>query len=254
MVLEFFAVVRGLSLQTQVACVVLGSGVIVSADGYVVTNFHVIQGAAQVHIVTNDGETHEAEVIGSNPEADIAVLRIVGGKDFPALAFADSDEVKVGQLVFAVGNPFGLNGTVTHGIISATRKLSGTDHTLLQTDTVINPGNSGGPMVNIRGEIIGINLAIYQGQQSVHTWQGIGFTIPANEAKVAYEGILKKHASNPGRWLFGTEVQQDACQRHQVFGFHGSRRSRRKCGSQFAGRQGERAGGGCDPQVGRSTL
>jgi S1-C subfamily serine protease len=177
-----------------------GSGVIVSSEGYVVTNFHVVQGAAKLQIVTNDGEKHEAEMIGSDREADIAVVRIAGGKDFPALVFADSDQVKVGQLVFAVGNPLNLAGTVSQGIISAMRKVG--NHSLLQTDTMINPGSSGGPLVNIRGEIIGINLAIYTGGGG-HAWQGVGLTIPANEAKAAYEAILKEHASNPSGGYVG---------------------------------------------------
>jgi S1-C subfamily serine protease len=196
---DFFGITRDYRYSLTPS---IGSGVIVSSDGYVITNFHVIRGAMQIQIGTNDGEKHEAEVIGSDEGADIAVLRIVGGKDFPALSFADSDDVRVGQLVFAVGNPFGLTGTVTQGIISATRKLSA-NRSLLQTDTVINPGNSGGPMVNIRGEIIGINFALFPGQESIHTWQGVGLTIPSNEAKAAYAAILKEHASHPSGGYLG---------------------------------------------------
>ena len=175
----------------------LGSGVIINKEGYVVTNNHVIEDAAKIKITTNDGKEHDAEFIGSNEVMDIAVLRVVDGKDFPTLSFANSDEVRVGQLVFAVGNPFGLNGTVTHGIISATkRQLSDGGPSLLQTDSVINPGNSGGPLVDVRGEIVGINAALYAGPEAVHTWAGVGLTIPSNEVKAAVDAIIK--AAPPG--------------------------------------------------------
>jgi serine protease Do len=188
---QVFGGLRFKAYNLQVA-VALGSGVIIDKQGYVVTNHHVIEHATRIIITTNDGEKHDAEFIGADEDMDLAVLRIVGGKDFPTLSFANSDEVKVGQLVFAVGNPFGLSGTVTQGIISATqRQFSNNGHYLLQTDTVINPGNSGGPLVNVRGEVVGINRALYSGQEMVHTWAGVGLTIPSNEVKPIVDGIIK---------------------------------------------------------------
>ena len=173
----------------------LGSGVIVSKEGHVVTNYHVIKDAAQIKITTNDHKVHDAEVIGVDDRLDIAVLRIAGGGQFSALGFASSDEAKVGQVVFAVGNPFGLSGTVTQGIISATqRRLSDSGNDLLQTDTVINPGNSGGPLVDIHGSIVGINVSIFTGDQNVHAWQGVGLAIPSNEVRTAFEQIMHKGA------------------------------------------------------------
>jgi S1-C subfamily serine protease len=171
----------------------IGSGAIISKEGHVVTNHHVIEGAQEVTVTTNENETFSAKVIGSSPERDIALLKIVTAKakEFPALTFADSDKTRVGQLVFAVGNPFGLSGTVTQGIISARdRHLSDSQsRDYLQTDTVINPGNSGGPLVNIRGEILGVNVAIYRGDEKVHSWQGVGLAVPANQAKQVVESI-----------------------------------------------------------------
>lgn len=173
----------------------LGSGVIVSKEGHVVTNYHVIKDAAQIKITTNDHKVHDAEVIGIDEQLDIAVLRISGGGEFSALDFARSDIAKVGQVVFAVGNPFGLSGTVTQGIISATqRRLSDSGNDLLQTDTVINPGNSGGPLVDIHGSIVGINVSIFTGDQNSHAWQGVGLAIPANEVRAAFERIMNKGA------------------------------------------------------------
>lgn len=178
----------------------LGSGVIIDG-GYVVTNQHVVENAARIKVITNDHVKHDVEFIGSNEESDIAVLRILGGGSFPTLSFANSDEARVGQVVFAVGNPFGLSGTVTQGIISATqRQLSDNGRPFLQTDTVINPGNSGGPLVDIHGQIVGINQALYapgsQGSRDrLQTWSGVGLTIPSNDAKAAVDAIIKNAAS-----------------------------------------------------------
>ena len=169
----------------------LGSGAIISKEGHIVTNYHVIEGAQQVEVTTNDKKTFKARVLGVAEHRDVALLKIESNRrDFPALAWADSDKVRVGQIVFAVGNPFGLNGTVTQGIISARDRLvSDARLDYLQTDTVINPGNSGGPLVNIRGEIVGINVSIYQANKSVGAWQGVGFSIPGNEAKQIIESL-----------------------------------------------------------------
>ncbi len=175
----------------------LGSGAIISKEGHVITNYHVIAGATEVKVVTNDGKEYSAHVIDGSKVRDIALIKIDGGKnDFPPLSFADSDKVRVGEIVFAVGNPFGLSGTVTQGIISArNRTLSdGSSLDYLQTDTVINPGNSGGPLVNVRGEILGVNVAIFRGDQNVQAWQGVGLAVPANEAKQVVDSVLALRA------------------------------------------------------------
>ncbi|TDU81484.1 serine protease Do [Prosthecobacter fusiformis] len=172
----------------------LGSGAIISKEGHVVTNYHVIADVSEVIVTTNDNKQYPARVLGAHRERDIALLKIEGaGKDFPALSFANSDDARVGQIVFAVGNPFGLSGTVTQGIISARdRHLSDSQLDYLQTDTVINPGNSGGPLVNILGQIIGINVAIYRGDENVRAWQGVGLAVPANDVKTVVEAIRKQ--------------------------------------------------------------
>ncbi|MBX7207999.1 MAG: trypsin-like peptidase domain-containing protein [Verrucomicrobiaceae bacterium] len=169
----------------------LGSGAFISKEGHIVTNFHVIDGVTEVQIVTNEGKKLPARVIGANQQRDVALLKVDDAKtEFPALSFANSDEARVGQIVFAVGNPFGLTGTVTQGIISArNRHLSDSAVDYLQTDTVINPGNSGGPLVNIKGEILGINVAIFQGGENTGAWQGVGLAIPGNEARAVIDDI-----------------------------------------------------------------
>lgn len=174
----------------------LGSGVIVTEDGHIVTNHHVVAGVDQIRITVHDGSQYDAEWVGSDPNVDVAILKITppeGEKlpPFRPLMFGDSDTVRVGEMALAVGNPFGLNETVTRGIISAKqRELSDGSNEYFQVDAVINPGNSGGPLVNVRGEIIGINVAIFTGQQNVRVWQGIGLAIPSNEVREVFEAIV----------------------------------------------------------------
>lgn len=161
-----------------------GSGVIVSPEGHIVTNLHVVTGAAAVQVQLADGRALPAAFVGSDGPSDIAILKIEA-TGLPALSFADSDAVLVGQTVFAVGNPLGLQETVTKGIISAKgrRAQSEAANEFFQTDAAINPGNSGGPLLNLNGEIIGINNSIAaQGQ-------GIGFSIPSNTVRRVFEGI-----------------------------------------------------------------
>lgn len=168
----------------------LGSGVIVSKEGHIVTNQHVVADVDEVRIKLANGQEAPARLIGSDPTTDIAILKVNGLKVTP-LAFADSDLVKVGQRVIAVGNPFGFDETVTQGIISAKgRAMEDSANDFFQTDAAINPGNSGGPLVDLRGEIIGINASIYAGSGS-GSWQGLGFAIPANTARRALEAIIK---------------------------------------------------------------
>jgi len=194
----------------------LGSGAIISKEGHIITNYHVITDVSEVMVQTNDNKQFPARILGASRERDIALLKIDGAKkDFPALTFANSDAAKVGQIVFAVGNPFGLSGTVTQGIISARdRHLSDSQLDYLQTDTVINPGNSGGPLVNILGEMIGINVAIYRGDENVRAWQGVGLAVPANDAKAVIDTILvqsKNGATAPaGMGYLGLELSAEA--------------------------------------------
>jgi serine protease Do len=168
----------------------LGSGVIVSQEGHIVTNNHVLNGTDDIMVELNDGRQAKAKIIGTDSQLDLAVLKI----DLPQLRplpLANSDLVKVGQLVFAIGNPFGLEESVSQGIISAKdrRAISESSLEFFQTDTAINPGNSGGPLVNIKGEVVGINTAIYSESGGN---QGIGFAIPANVVRRAIKNFIEK--------------------------------------------------------------
>jgi S1-C subfamily serine protease len=184
----------------------LGSGVIVSQEGYVITNFHVIKNVVVVNnepllrITTQDGKQYRASLSGFDEELDIAVLHIEGGKGgFPTLPLGDSDKVRTGEIAFAVGNPLGLAGSVTQGIISATqRRFSDTSHEMIQTDTVINPGNSGGPLINVFGEIIGINAAIEKPDAAIKGWQGVGLAVPANDVRAALDAIMTQRSPQAG--------------------------------------------------------
>jgi serine protease Do len=179
----------GLGRPPQMESAPQGTGVIVSQEGHLVTNLHVIEGASEILVSLSDGRRLPAEVLGFDAMSDIAILQIEADGLRP-LAFADSEKVRVGQLVFAVGNPFGLQETITQGIISARERLFSSEsvNEFFQTDAAINPGNSGGPLVNIRGEIVGINNFIYS--QSGGS-QGIGFSIPANSVRRVLEQILE---------------------------------------------------------------
>ncbi|MDQ3622745.1 MAG: trypsin-like peptidase domain-containing protein, partial [Verrucomicrobiota bacterium] len=167
----------------------LGSGVIISKEGHILTNRHVIEEMEATRVQLSDGRILPAELIGSDPETDIAVLKVSAPKLEP-LPLADSDQVRVGQMVFAIGNPFGLNETVTQGIISAKgrRAMRDSDVEFLQTDAAVNQGNSGGPLLNLRGEIIGINTAIYS---ETGGWLGISFAVPSNTARRTLESVIK---------------------------------------------------------------
>jgi S1-C subfamily serine protease len=168
-----------------------GSGVIVSNDGYIITNYHVIENASEIEITTNNNKTFIAEIIGSDENSDIAVLKI-SGNSFPYIRFADSDQTKIGEWVLAVGNPFNLTSTVTAGIISAkSRDLNDYDsknQSFIQTDAAVNSGNSGGALVNINGDLIGINTAI---QSNNAGFIGYSFAVPSNIARKIYEDILE---------------------------------------------------------------
>jgi Do/DeqQ family serine protease len=169
-----------------------GSGVIISADGYIITNNHVIDGAQSLTITTNDNKTYNAELIGTDPKTDIALLKIDANESLPYSTFGDSDTAKIGEWVLAVGNPFNLTSTVTAGIISAkSRNLDQTGRStqsFIQTDAAVNPGNSGGALVNTRGELIGINTAI---TSQTGSYVGYSFAVPSNIARKVIADIME---------------------------------------------------------------
>lgn len=176
--------------STERAQVGTGSGVIISPDGYIITNNHVINGSQQLSITLNDNKIYEAELIGTDEKTDIALLKIDVDEALPFATFGDSDQVKVGEWVLAVGNPFNLTSTVTAGIISAkSRDLSGVNsQSFIQTDAAVNPGNSGGALVNTRGELIGINTAI---TSQTGSYIGYSFAVPSNIARKVIEDIME---------------------------------------------------------------
>ena len=184
----------------------LGSGVVVSPEGYILTNLHVIDGADEIEVAHNDGSKYKARVVGSDPESDLAVLRIPADHKLPVIAFGSSDSLRVGDVVLAIGNPFGVGQTVTSGIVSALGRSQlgiNTFENFIQTDAAINPGNSGGALVDANGHLVGINTAIYS--QSGGS-MGIGFAIPVSLAKNVMEQIVKTGGVTRG-WV-GIEVQE----------------------------------------------
>jgi Do/DeqQ family serine protease len=170
----------------------MGSGVIISKDGYIITNNHVIENATTIEITTNNNKSYQADLIGSDEVADIAVLKIDSNEIFPYIRFADSDQTKIGEWVLAVGNPFNLTSTVTAGIISAkSRDLNDYDsknQSFIQTDAAVNSGNSGGALVNTSGDLIGINTAITSGTGG---FVGYSFAVPSNVARKIFEDIIE---------------------------------------------------------------
>jgi len=183
----------------------LGSGVIVDSSGVVLTNAHVVERATEIEVGMADGKKHKAKLVGVDRRTDLAVLKLQGGGPFPAATLGDSDKMKVGDWVLAIGSPFGLQATVTAGIISAKGRAidpSNAFSDFLQTDAAINPGNSGGPLVNMAGEVIGINSAILSRSGGN---VGIGFSIPVNMAKRIYTELVAKGKVTRG-WL-GVSIQ-----------------------------------------------
>ena len=169
-----------------------GSGVIVSQDGYIITNYHVIENSNSIEITTNDNKTYDAKVIGSDPDTDIAVLKIKAKQKLPYIYFGNSDATRIGEWVLAVGNPFNLNSTVTAGIISAKsrdlNKRDGKNESYIQTDAAVNRGNSGGALVNTNGELVGINTAI---SSISGGFVGYSFAVPSNVARKVFEDIIE---------------------------------------------------------------
>ena len=167
-----------------------GSGIILSEDGYIVTNNHVVEGGDSIAVTLDDGETYAAELIGTDVKSDIAVLKI-DAQNLPAAEFGDSSQVEVGEAAIAIGNPLGLNGTVTAGIISAVDReiqVGSSNMVLLQTDASINPGNSGGALLNEYGQVIGVNSAKISSEDS----EGLGFAIPSNTVGPIVEELIDK--------------------------------------------------------------
>jgi Do/DeqQ family serine protease len=174
------------------AMVGTGSGVIISPDGYIITNNHVIENTTELEVTLNDNKTYKAELIGTDPSTDIALIKIEANSELPFIPFGDSNQAKIGEWVLAVGNPFNLTSTVTAGIISAkSRDLNeydGNSQSFIQTDAAVNRGNSGGALVNTRGELIGINTAI---TSETGSYVGYSFAVPSNNARKVIEDILE---------------------------------------------------------------
>ncbi|MCM2357583.1 MAG: DegQ family serine endoprotease [Geobacteraceae bacterium] len=195
----------------------LGSGFIISDEGYILTNNHVVSGADEIKVKLADGREFKAEIKGRDEKLDLALLKIEGKDHFPVATLGDSDAIKVGEWVMAIGNPFGLQQTVTAGIISAKGRVigSGPYDDFLQTDASINPGNSGGPLFNANGEVIGVNTAIVAGGQ------GIGFAIPINMAKSIITQLREKGKVTRG-WI-GVAIQTVTPELAQSFGLEGEK-------------------------------
>jgi len=192
----------------------LGSGVIVSSDGLILTNNHVIKDADKIKVILSDKREFDGKVIGTDPKTDLAVIKI-GASGLPTIRWGDSDKLRIGEIVIAIGNPYRLNQTVTMGIVSAVGRANvgiADYEDFIQTDAAINPGNSGGALVNARGELVGINTAIFS---TTGGYQGIGFAIPSNMAKVVMKSLIEKGKVIRG-WL-GVSIQAITSELAQQF-------------------------------------
>jgi serine protease Do len=201
-IMEFFYGSRGGQQQEQIGT---GSGVIISEDGYIVTNNHVIQGATDLEITLNNKKVYKAKLIGTDSKMDIALLKINADDKLPYSTFADSDQVRVGEWVLAVGNPYNLTSTVTAGIVSAKARNLDTKgiQSFIQTDAAVNPGNSGGALVNTRGELIGINTMI---SSQTGSYVGYSFAVPSNITRKIIEDIME--FGNVQRGILGVEGKE----------------------------------------------
>jgi serine protease Do len=200
----------------------LGSGIIMDAQGHILTNYHVVGGATDIQVLLASGEQYPAKVVGTDPKTDLAVIRISAKKALPFVSFGDSDKVKVGEWVVAIGHPRGLDQTVTQGIISAKHRTGITEPStyqdFLQTDAAINPGNSGGPLLNLRGEVIGVNAVIVSESGG---FEGIGFAIPSNMALYIARQLIA-HGTTERGWL-GVTVQDLTPELAKSFGVPGTK-------------------------------
>ena len=194
----------------------LGSGFIISKDGLIVTNNHVVDGADTVNVKLSDGRSYDAKVLGADPMTDVALLKIEADVDLPALQFGESNDMRPGDEVFAVGNPFGLGGTVTSGIVSATSRNinSGPFDDYIQTDASINRGNSGGPLFNNAGQVVGMNTAIYSPDGGS---VGIGFAVPSDMVQKVVTDLEKDGKIDRG-WL-GVQIRPMTDEVASVLGY-----------------------------------
>ncbi|MNQ09898.1 Periplasmic pH-dependent serine endoprotease DegQ precursor [compost metagenome] len=197
--LEFFYGYKGGQSQEQIGT---GSGVIISEDGYIVTNNHVIKGASEIEITLNNKKSYKAKIIGTDSKMDIALLKIDADEKLTYTVFANSDSVKIGEWVLAVGNPYNLTSTVTAGIVSAKARNLDTSgiQSFIQTDAAVNPGNSGGALVNTRGELVGINTMI---SSTTGSYVGYSFAVPSNIARKIIEDLME--FGNVQRGILGVE-------------------------------------------------
>jgi serine protease Do len=188
-----------------------GSGFLLGPEGYVVSNHHVVKDAQWIQVRLADGRLFDAEMVGSDPDTDLALLRVVDGTDLPSVVLGDSDRLEVGDWVVAIGNPFGLDRSVSHGLISAKERVLGVGplDDFIQTDALINPGNSGGPLFNMRGEVVGVNSAV------ISNAQGIGFAVPINMVKDLLPNLLDNGHVERG-WLGMTVVEEPGKHSAQV--------------------------------------
>jgi serine protease Do len=212
---EFFYGQRGGQQQEQIGT---GSGVIISEDGYIVTNNHVIQGANELEVTLNNNKSYKAKLVGTDSKMDIALLKINTDDKLPYSTFANSDQVKVGEWVLAVGNPYNLNSTVTAGIVSAkARNLDSANgiQSFIQTDAAVNPGNSGGALVNTRGELIGINTMI---SSPTGSYTGYSFAVPSNITRKIIEDIMEFGGVQRG--ILGVEGSELNSRASQEFGIN----------------------------------
>jgi len=198
---EFFEKFFGQEPQRKFKQRSLGSGFIIDHEGFIVTNNHVVESADQIKVILSDGKEFGAEIVGRDPNTDLALIKIRSKKNLPVVALGNSDTLKVGEWVVAIGSPFGLEHTLTAGIVSAKGRVigSGPYDDFIQTDASINPGNSGGPLINMKGQVVGINTAI------IASGQGIGFAIPINLARGVIEQLKEKGEVTRG-WL-GVGIQ-----------------------------------------------
>ena len=201
-IMEFFYGSRGGQQQEQIGT---GSGVIISEDGYIVTNNHVINEATDLEVTLNNKKVYKAKLIGTDTKMDIALLKIDTPDKLPYATFADSDQVKVGEWVLAVGNPYNLTSTVTAGIVSAKARNLDTNgiQSFIQTDAAVNPGNSGGALVNTRGELVGINTMI---SSQTGSYVGYSFAVPSNITRKIIEDIME--FGKVQRGILGVDVKE----------------------------------------------
>lgn len=200
--MEFIYGYQGPREQTQIGT---GSGVIITEDGYIVTNNHVIQDATEIEVTLNNNKSYKAKLVGTDSKMDVALLKVEADEKLPYVVFGDSDAIKVGEWVLAVGNPYNLNSTVTAGIVSAkARNLSNNNiQSFIQTDAAVNPGNSGGALVNTRGELVGINTMI---SSPTGSYTGYSFAVPSNLTRKIIEDLMQ--FGNVQRGVLGVEGRE----------------------------------------------